>query len=196
VREPGDDRLLVRRCLKGDERAFGQLVSQYEGALYRLAWRMMRHEEEARDVVQETFLRVFRALHTYDQNRKFSTWILRICTNLCIDRYRRRRMKLLSIDASEEEERRPIVLVDQGRSPVDQYQRGAMRATLDRLVQRLPAIYRVVIELRYKQCLAYEEIAAVLEIPLGTVKARLHRAHRHLKGLLAEAGIGADEARL
>ncbi|MBD3235643.1 MAG: sigma-70 family RNA polymerase sigma factor [Candidatus Eisenbacteria bacterium] len=195
VREAGEDRSLVRRCLKGDERAFAQLVARYEGAIYRLAWRMMRQDEEAQDVVQETFMRVFRALHTYDQSRKFSTWILRICTNLCIDRYRRRRMKLLSIDASEQEEARsPIVLVDRGRSPFEAYQRSAMRAALDRLVQRLPPIYRAVIELRYQQSLSYDEISEVLGIPLGTVKARLHRAHRHLKELLEEAGIGPDEA--
>ena len=192
MRSSGDDQSLVRRCLKGDELAFAELVSRYEVTLYRLAWRMLRDEEEARDVVQEAFLRVFRALNTYDQNRKFSTWILRISTNLCIDRYRRRKMRLLSIEAGEEEGRRPIVLVDGGPSPEEYHRRNALAETLDRLVAGLPGIYRTVIELRYKQSLAYDEIAEVLEIPLGTVKARLHRAHRHLKDLLASAGMGPE----
>lgn len=189
----GDDQPLVRRCLRGDARAFEELVSRYEGSLYRLAWRMLRDGEEAHDVVQETFIRVFRALDTYDPNRKFSTWILRIATNLCIDRYRRRHMRLVSIDASEDDEdRKPIVLVDGGPRPDATHGRTSIAERLDELVQRLPPIYRAIIELRYKRGLAYEEIAEVLDVPLGTVKARLHRAHRHLKRLLEESGIGPE----
>jgi RNA polymerase sigma-70 factor (ECF subfamily) len=154
---------------------------------------MLRNDEEARDVVQETFLRVFRALGTYDQKRKFSTWILRIATNLCIDRYRRRKVRLVSIDESEEDEERPsIVLVEGGASPEERYDASSIASRLDQLIGRLPPIYRSIIELRYKQQLAYEEIAEVLGVPLGTVKARLHRAHRHMKDLLEGAGIGPD----
>jgi RNA polymerase sigma-70 factor (ECF subfamily) len=188
-----DERSLVDRCLKGDERAFEELVSRYEGALYRLAWRLLRNEEEARDVVQETFLRVFRALHTYDRERRFSTWLLRIGTNLCIDLYRRRRMRLVSVDADEGDELQPVVLVARGAGPSERHAERALAETLDRLLARLPAIYRIVIELRYKQQLAYEEIAEILEIPLGTVKARLHRAHRQLKEHLQAAGLGPDD---
>jgi RNA polymerase sigma-70 factor, ECF subfamily len=193
----GEDLPLVRRCLRGDARAFEDLVARYEGALYRLAWRMLRDGEEAHDVVQETFLRVFRALDTYDQNRKFSTWILRIATNLCIDRYRRRHMRLVSIDASEEDdERRPIVLVDSGPRPDASHGQLSVAELLDRFVGRLPPIYRAIIELRYKRALAYEEIAEVLGVPLGTVKARLHRAHRYLKQAMEEAGIGPEALEL
>ena len=184
---------VVRRCLKGDERAFAILVSRYSGLLYRLSWRMLRNDEEARDAVQETFLRIHRALSTYDQRRKFSTWIMRITANLCIDRIRRRRMKTLSIDVGEDEEDRvPVVLVDGRPTPDARYGHLALRETLDRLVARLPPIYRAVVELRYKQELAYEEIAEVLGIPLGTVKARLHRAHRQLKERLQAAGFGPE----
>jgi RNA polymerase sigma-70 factor (ECF subfamily) len=197
VRDAGDDLPLVRRTLEGDERAFAELVGRYEGALYRLAWRMLRNHEEARDVVQETFLRVFRALGSYDQERKFSTWVLRIATNLCIDRYRRRRLKWVSIDASEEDEDRPsIVLVEPRDGPDRRYDDAAMAARLDELVQRLPPIYRTIIELRYKQHLAYEEVAEILGVPLGTVKARLHRAHRHLKELLEASGLGPEALNL
>ncbi len=189
-----DDLPLIRRCLAGDDRAFAGLVEQYNGVLYRLAWRMLRSEEEARDVTQEAFLRVYRALHTFDQNRKFSTWILRITTNLCIDRLRRRKMKTLSINIdANDEERVPLVLVDDGPTPEMRYDRTAVGEVLDTLIKELPPIYRAVIELRHKRQLAYEEIADVLEIPLGTVKARLHRAHRLLKDRLQAAGIGPDE---
>lgn len=193
MRETSDDQSLVERCLKGDERAFETLVARYQAAVYRLAWRLLREDEEARDVVQETFLRVFRALHTYDRERRFSTWILRIGTNLCIDRYRRRHMRLVSIDDDDNDERQPIVLVDRGAGPAEHHRERALSETIDRLVARLPAIYRSVVELRYKQQLAYEEIAEVLDIPLGTVKARLHRAHRHLKDLLEATGFGPEE---
>ncbi len=189
-----DDLPLIRKCLAGDDRAFAGLVQQYHGVLYRLAWRMLRSEEEARDVTQEAFLRVYRALHTFDQSRKFSTWILRITTNLCIDRLRRRKMKTLSIDVDGgDEDRMPLILVDQGPTPEMRYGRTSVRETLDQLIKELPPIYRAVIELRHKQELAYEEIADVLEIPLGTVKARLHRAHRLLKDRLQAVGIGPDQ---
>jgi RNA polymerase sigma-70 factor (ECF subfamily) len=193
LKPAADDLPLVRRCLRGDARAFEELVSRYEGALYRLAWRMLRDNEEAQDVVQETFIRVFRALETYDTERKFSTWILRIATNLCIDRYRRRRMRLVSIDASEDdEERRPIVLVDGAPRPDATHGKTSIAEQLDEFIQRLPPIYRAIIELRYKRGLAYEEIAEVLDVPLGTVKARLHRAHRYLKGMLETSGLGPE----
>ncbi len=188
-----DDVTLVQQCLKGNEQAFAELVSRYSGALYRLAWRMLRNEEEARDAVQEVFLRVHRALASFDQNRKFSTWILRITTNHCIDRIRRRRIRTLSIDIDQkDEERVPLVLVDDGPTPDAHRRQRALQEALDSMVQRLPPIYRAVVELRYKQQLAYEEIAEVLEIPLGTVKARLHRAHRQLKERLSAAGIGPE----
>ena len=191
---PADDLALVQRSLQGDERAFAELVSQYSAALYRLAWRMLRNEEEARDVVQEAFLRVFRALATFDQSRKFSTWILRITTNLCIDRIRRRKIKTLSIDIDQsDEERVPVILVDKGPSPEDRYGQTALGDLLDEIILQLPPIYRAVVELRYKEQLGYEEIAQVLDIPLGTVKARLHRAHHQLKDRLLMAGFSPEE---
>ncbi len=191
--EPLDDQAIVRQCLKGDERAFAELVRRYNAALYRLAWRMLRNEEEARDVVQEVFLRVYRAMATYDQNRKFSTWILRIATNLCIDRMRRKKVRLLSINIDDsDEERVPVVLTDGRPTPDATYGKTSLRETLDEMVLRLTPIYRIVVELRYKNGLAYDEISEVLDIPLGTVKARLHRAHRYLKEQLELAGIGPD----
>lgn len=191
MRDAGDDLPLVRRSLAGDERAFAELVGRYEGALYRLAWRMLRSHEEARDVVQETFLRVFRALSTYDQERRFSTWILRIATNLCIDHCRRRRIRWVSIDEREEDDERPsLPLVAPGAPPDELHRERAVAERLDELIARLPPIYRTIIELRYKQHLAYEEVAEVLGVPLGTVKARLHRAHRQLKDRLEAAGLG------
>jgi len=193
VRVAGDDLPLVKRSLEGDARAFAELVRRYEGALYRLAWRMLRNDEEARDVVQETFLRVFRALATFDQERRFSTWILRIATNLCIDHCRRRRVKWVSIDDHGEDDDRPPLVLAGSEAPPDRLHRDAALARrLDELVARLPPIYRAILELRYKQQLAYEEVAEVLGVPLGTVKARLHRAHRHLKELLAQSGLGPE----
>ncbi|MFC1572698.1 sigma-70 family RNA polymerase sigma factor, partial [Candidatus Eisenbacteria bacterium] len=169
VTAPNDDVVRVRRCLNGDDRAFAELVSLYSGVLYRLAWRMLRNEEEARDAVQEAFLRVHRALASFDQNRKFSTWVLRITTNLCIDRIRRRKGRMLSIDIDEREDNRaPVVLVDDRPNPEERYGHTALGEALDAMVLRLPPIYRAVVELRYKQQLAYDEIAQVLDIPLGT----------------------------
>jgi len=193
VSNPVDDQTIVRSCLQGDERAFAELVSRYNAAIYRLAWRMLRNEEEARDVVQEVFLRVYRALASYDQNRKFSTWILRIATNLCIDRLRRKKVKLLSINIDDsDEDRVPVILAEEGPGPDALYGKTSLREKLDEMIMQMTPIYRIVVELRYKQGLSYDEISAVLEIPLGTVKARLHRAHRYLKDELEAGGIGPD----
>jgi len=193
LRMTGDDLPLVQRSLRGDQRAFEELITRYEAALYRLAWRMLGNEEEARDIVQETFLRVFRSLDTFDQSRRFSTWILRITTNLCIDRYRRRKVHLLSIDMDDEDEGRPpLVLVDGRPDPQADHGARSLAETLSRLMERLPPIYRAILDLRYKQGLAYEEIAEVLDVPLGTVKARLHRAHRQMKEILLAEGLGPE----
>jgi RNA polymerase sigma-70 factor (ECF subfamily) len=154
---------------------------------------MLRNEEEARDVVQEAFLRVYRALSTFDQSRKFSTWILRITTNLCIDHIRRRKVRTLSIDVDpRDEERVPVILVDKRPGPQERYGQTSLGELLDEMILQLPPIYRAVVELRYTEQLSYEEIAQVLEIPLGTVKARLHRAHHQLKDRLLMAGFSPE----
>jgi RNA polymerase sigma-70 factor (ECF subfamily) len=186
---------LVRRCLRGEEDAFRALVQRHEHPVYSLIWRMVNNAEDARDLTQEAFVRAFRALDQFDVQRPFSFWINRIASNVAIDFLRRRRLRTVSIDVDPEEQA-PIHLVDHAPLADQQLDQGRRKEVLDAAVQRLPEHYRVVVHLRYAQQRSYEEIAEMLDLPLGTVKARLHRAHQHLRGWLQgeQRSLGLEEA--
>ena len=181
----------VRRALAGEERAFAQLLERYRSRVYGLALRMVQRPEDAADIAQEAFVRAFQALDSFDLSKSFGAWIARIAANLCIDHYRRRRLRLVSLDAPiDSDPNEPSRdLPDPGFLPDEVVSRAESASRMDVLIQGLPPRYRVVILLRYKEDLAYEEIAEILKLPLGTVKARLHRAHHLLKRRL-EPGPG------
>ena len=203
-RPPGDqeadDASLVRRCLKDDPDAFRFLVERYQGEVYGLALRVLGRAEDAEDLVQETFLRAFRALGRYDPTRPFGAWLHTIAARLCIDHHRRNRAKLVSLTQPEEGtsgEERTIELEDPADRPDEEVEKSELARRLDALVQELPPDSRTAILLRHQQDLPYEEIARVLGVPIGTVKARIHRARIMLKQkLLAQGDIpweGDDE---
>jgi RNA polymerase sigma-70 factor (ECF subfamily) len=189
---PADDAALVKRCLEGDERAYKELLHRYRRSVYSISFRMIGHREEARDLAQEVFIRAFRSLHRYDPSRPFSSWIFKITSNLCIDYYRRKRHSTISLQESfEGEDDRPrIELVDPNPAPDEELFSKTRSAHLDVLLRSLPPRYRVVVVLRHKEEMSYDEIAAELDIPVGTVKARLHRAHRILRQKLDEGSAG------
>lgn len=179
----GDDGALVGRCLRGDERAYRELITRYRRQVYTVALRMMRSAEDAEDVTQETFIRMFRALERYDTARPFGAWIQTIATRLCIDQLRRRRLNPISIfqrDAQSEDEY-VIEIEDPGPGPEVLTQHGEESKRADALIDSLPEHYRIVVMLRHVQDLSYEEIAEALHLPIGTVKARIHRAREILK---------------
>jgi RNA polymerase sigma-70 factor, ECF subfamily len=176
------DSELVRRCLGGEDEAFRLLVQRYERPVYSLIWRMVANGDDARDLTQETFIKVFRALDQFDLSRNFSFWINKIASNVTIDFLRKRRLRTISIHPDpEDEDRRPIDLVDDRPPPDRLYDAERTRENLDRLVNRLAPHYRLVVQLRHIQQRSYEEISEMLDLPLGTVKARLHRAHNQLR---------------
>jgi len=188
-----DDVEIVRACLAGSEAAYRQLVSRYQRPVFSLAMRVLRQAEDAEDVVQETFVRVFKALDRYDQARPFSTWLFTIAARLCIDHLRRRKMKTFSIFGkdSESDEDRVIDLEDPGPRPDDVVAGWEDETRVQALVDSLPPHYRIVVALRHQHDLSYEEIAEALKLPLGTVKARIHRARALLKKTLE--GQNPDE---
>lgn len=182
-----DDASCIARALAGDERAYGELLARYRSRVLGLALRMVQNTDDAADIAQEAFVRAFQALPTFDVTKSFGAWIAKITANLCIDHFRRRRLALVSLDAPIEAERgdRAREVADAAPIADDLLGRSEAERRLDSLLASLPPRYRVVVILRYKEDLAYEEIATVLGIPLGTVKARLHRAHHLLKRRLA-----------
>lgn len=176
---------LIQKCRKGDPDAIRRLIELYQGPVFHLVWRTVGNEEDARDLVQETFLRAIRALDRFDLSRPFRNWIFRIAQNLAIDHLRRNRIRTVSLDADEDDPNglRPPVLADEGPGPEEDHEQVWLQGRLAELVASLPPEYRTVVHLRHREQLAYEEIAEVLGVPLGTVKARLHRAHRRLRVL-------------
>jgi len=179
----GEEAGLVRRCLAGDEKAYRELVEMYQGQVYSLALRMVRRSEDAEDLVQETFVRMFRALSRYDPARPFAAWLFTIASRLCIDHLRRRRVSPISLTRREREsdEEYEIEVVDPGLRPDEAAAHEEEERRTAELIDSLPPHYRIVVLLRHVQELSYEEIAEALHMPLGTVKARIHRARALLK---------------
>jgi RNA polymerase sigma-70 factor (ECF subfamily) len=152
--------------------------------VFSVALRMLRQREDAEDVTQETFVRVFRALDRYDPARPFSAWIFTITSRLCIDLIRRRKIRPLPLvrqDAGGGEDE-TIDVPDEGPGPEILSQHEEEERRVQDLIDALPPHYRIVVVMRHQQDLAYEEIAVALNLPLGTVKARIHRA----RALLAQ----------
>jgi RNA polymerase sigma-70 factor (ECF subfamily) len=172
----------VDQALKGDRAAFGQLMHRYAGAVYNLAYRMLGNAEDAEDAGQEIFLRAYTRLASFDRQRRFSTWLLSIGSNYCIDRLRRRRFAWMTLEDAA------FALPSKERGPERTALDHERQAIVQRALQKLPENYRVVTVLRYWNDLSYEEIARVTGLTESTIKTRLHRA-RHM---LAEA-LGPEE---
>jgi RNA polymerase sigma-70 factor (ECF subfamily) len=179
----GEDTEIIRRCREGDEKAYRELVERYQRQVFSLAVRVVRRPEDAEDVAQETFIRVFRSLDRYDSARPFAAWIFTIATRLCIDHLRRRRVRPISLVQRdpESQEERTIEVVDPGLKPDEETSRIEEERQTQGLIDSLPPHYRIVVMLRHQQDLSYGEIATALRLPLGTVKARIHRARALLK---------------
>jgi len=182
-----EDRELARRALAGDDRAFEQLVRRYERGLYNLAFRMVRDSELARDLAQDVFIRVHRSLARYDPVYPFSSWIYRVATNLCIDHIRRRKVDTVSLDApiaGARDETLTRDVADETQDPERDVEASQRAALLAEALDKLPETHRMVLLLRHQRDLSYEEIARILEAPLGTVKARIHRAREAFRRIL------------
>ncbi|WP_130615108.1 RNA polymerase sigma factor SigW [Cohnella abietis] len=174
---------LVRLALRGDQRSFAEIVEMYKDKLYHLAYRMTGNRQEAEDVVQEAFLRVYKNLDRYDENQKFSTWIYRITTNLCIDRLRKRKA-IYSLDAESSDHEGLdgyAMLPSDDRTPETEMLQSETQKIIHEAIATLPVKYKSVMILRYLQDLSLQEISEVLELPVTTVKTRVHRGREFLR---------------
>jgi RNA polymerase sigma-70 factor (ECF subfamily) len=181
-----EDLLLIERCKKGDQAAYSQLLRKYQNSVYNLCRKMVRNPEEARDLTQEAFVKTFATLDRFNPVYAFSSWLYKITANLCIDHIRKQRMKMLSIDEPFEGDEGAISrqLEDRKQRPDEMSENSEVRSAIQAAIDRLPEHYRVILIMRHQEQLSYEEIAQALDIPLGTVKARIHRAREGLKALL------------
>jgi RNA polymerase sigma-70 factor (ECF subfamily) len=180
---PEPDASDVGSARGGDASSFEKIVRRYRDWVYRLAYRMVYDADEARDLSQEVFLRLYRSFDKYDPGRPFGPWFFRLATNVCLNGCKKRKRLPMTFQALEDEER--------SFNPPGREEGGPERAGKKDLgihvrdaVLKLPPPYRLAISLRYLKELSYEEMAELLEVPLGTVKNRLFRAREKLKALL------------
>jgi RNA polymerase sigma-70 factor (ECF subfamily) len=204
---PGDlsgasDQEVVARAVAGEEAAFRELVRRYERPVFSLLYRMVRDRALAEDLAQETFVKVLNGIRSYNPQYKFSSWIFKIANNAAIDHLRKREPETLSLDGSPHAPSGDAArattpqLGDPGESPLRELEARELGAAIEQAIARLRPEYRSCILLRFVEGYSYEEIARILDVPLGTVKTHIHRARNELRRYLedhAEPRPGARE---
>ena len=169
---------LVQRCLDGDAAAWDTLVRVYWKRVFTIAYKFVAQFDEAEDLTQEIFVKLFRALPTFDRRASFETWLTRVSRNLCIDRYRRRRREEERF--TDEVDPDTIQLDELVSRPDTTLEKRDQIAMVRRALARLAPTYREAVALRDVHELSYEEIARRLQLPEGTVKSRIARGRREL----------------
>jgi RNA polymerase sigma-70 factor (ECF subfamily) len=182
-----DDHLLIARAQEGDRSSFNALIRKHEARAYQYAYRLTRNQEEASDVVAEAFVRVYNALHNFKGQSAFSTWLYRILTNCYLDIRKKERSRPAAslestLQTAEGEMERQIE--DPSRTPHDEAERDERESRVEAAVGLLPDYQRAMIVMYHVEMMSYEEIAAALDLPIGTVKSRLNRARLSLRELL------------
>jgi RNA polymerase sigma-70 factor, ECF subfamily len=185
------DKDLARLAGGGREAAFGELLSRYERPIFSLIYRMVRDRTLAEDLAQESFIRAFNAITSYNPSYKFSSWIFKIANNHTIDHLRKKQLDTISIHGSphatsaQEQEKTSLIVESGDESPEEYVEHRELGSQIERAIGQLRPEYRTAILLRHVEGHAYDEISEIMDLPLGTVKTYLHRARSELKGLLA-----------
>jgi RNA polymerase sigma-70 factor (ECF subfamily) len=197
VADPGTDlngltdQEVVKLARQGKERAYRELVRRYERPIFALLFRMVRDRELAEDLSQETFVKALNAIESYRPEFKFSSWIFKIANNAAIDHLRRRELDTLSLEGSphavtpEAVEATALQIGSKGETALDMVEAKELGAEIEAAIATLRPEYRACILLRHVEDRPYDEIAEILDLPLGTVKTYIHRARNELREALA-----------
>jgi RNA polymerase sigma-70 factor (ECF subfamily) len=185
------DEQLVVMSRQGDGQAFGELVQRYQNRVYSLAYRYMGNEDDAYDMAQETFIKAFRSLRSFKGESSFGTWIYRVTTNVCLDEIRRRKRRVVPLSLDE-----PVATADGNEYEKEiadnslgadiLYEHKELSQYIQKLLDEMKPDHKAAIILRDIMELSYEEIAAVLDCSVGTVKSRINRARNILKKKLSD----------
>jgi RNA polymerase sigma-70 factor (ECF subfamily) len=178
------DDYLVQQFIDGDRDAFSTLVTRHKNDIYRFIFYRLQDVEQAADLTQDVFVKLFQSAERYIPSGKFKSWLLRIAHNLCIDEYRKK--KYLRHISLEQEPRLVSRMVDTSQESTHRAEHHELQVLLTEGLQRLPAIYREALTLCQYQGLRYHEIAEIQNCPVGTVKSRIHAAMKQLKEFLKE----------
>ncbi len=182
-----DDELLIRRAQGGDRSAFDALIVKHSTRAYQYAFRLTRNPEEASDIVAEGFVRVYNALHNFKGQSAFTTWLYRIMTNCFLDiRKKEKTRSAMSIESAlvTSEGDVELQVEDTSASPLEVTERNERERRFEKAVAKLPEYQRAMIMMYHAETMSYEEIAAALDLPIGTVKSRLNRARLTLREML------------
>lgn len=181
--EKRPDPELVKAALAGSQSAYQALLKRHQKQIFEVVNRLVRNREEARDLVQETFMKAFGSLATYREEYRFSTWLNRIAANCSIDHIRKKKIEALSLDQPvlTEDSQVTLEVPDWSTNPEAEWVEKQTSLTIQEAIDSLPRDYKEVIVFRHKEEKSYQEIAAILGIPVGTVKARIFRGRELLK---------------
>ena len=184
-----DDYILIQRSQKGDRSALNILIERHSAKAYQYAFRLTHNGDEASDIVSEAFIRAYNALPNFKGNSSFSTWLYRILTNCFLDLRKKEKNRITySLDGAMGQEdghyERQIESLEPG--PEEMVERSAREQAIQDAVKKLPEYQQAMIVMFHAEMLSYEEIAAALDLPIGTVKSRLNRARQQLGEILAK----------
>ncbi|WP_409291016.1 RNA polymerase sigma factor SigW [Peribacillus sp. SCS-37] len=173
----------INQVLNGDQNAYSTIVEEYKDKVFYLCYRMVGNRHEAEDLAQEAFVKAYIHLKSFNMNLKFSTWIYRIATNLCIDRIRKKKpdyyldAEIAGTDGLDMYSQ----LASDADSPEKEAESMEMQEAVQKEILKLPEKYRSVIILKYMEDLSLKEISDALDLPVGTVKTRIHRGREALR---------------
>ena len=181
------DAVLVMRCQKDDCEAFDEIVARYKDGIYNYVWRMVSNRDDAEDLAQEVFVRAFASIKAFRREANLRTWLYKIASNLCVDRYRRAGLEnkwIVPLEREQNDSIRPLDIPDHANDPRRSFERSELRTEVRKALLKLPDKLRSAIVLFDIEGLSYEEIAEALACPIGTVKSRIFNARLKLRELL------------
>ena len=189
------DEMLVKSCLQGDMGSFGELVRRYQKQVYSLAYRLTNDAEEAMDLSQEVFLKIYQVLERYDDTRPFFPWMYKVASNVCYSLLRKRPQE--SVPLEKVIEFTPLIPKIESQ-PEDYYESREIQQLVQRAIAELPEKYRVPLVLRFLEDLTYQQIAEVMELPVSTIETRLYRGKALLQkrlSIVMEKGVRRELSR-
>jgi len=183
-----DDSELVKRAKAGDGKAYDELIVLYNDAVFSIIYRMVHNKQEAEDLAQEAFIKAYNSINSFNEEYAFSTWLFKIATNNCIDFFRKRKLKTYSMDQTIKYKDDEIQqeYADSDPTAEKELLSTEKSAMIRKAIENLPEKYRIAITMRHHYECSYEDIAQELDLPLGTVKARIFRAREMLKKSLKD----------
>jgi len=185
-----DDLIIIQSVLSGNKSDFALLWQKYNKQIYANVLKIVRSIDDADDIVQDTFLKAYNALHTYNQTFPFPAWLYKIASNTCIDYFRRKRIRPISIEQLNRDGGDMYDILPDKSTPIDRSLIDKeTKEELLKAVERLPLRYKECIQLRHFEELSYEEISLKMDLPLGTVKISLFRARKMLLGMLSDKDL-------